>query len=538
MENRYINYFFKLSSIIKNNFVFSVSVTGTLILHLFFAWLPLERLEGFTFPWSKGPLMDDSYIFFTISRDLADWFSGMLPSLHLTSGFQPLIALLYTPFFQLFWDNKEIPIHCALSLNALLGFFAHISLYCLLRKIVSRAIATFLVSIWIWSPYVMNQTINGMETTLALLLLLITLQYYWQINDLAQSKNRSWVYLGLLLGIGFWARVDLGLLGVAIVIDQAWQSFRSDEPVFPVRMWNIILCSLTALVVASPWILFSVITTDNMIPLSGKGVHQITSLTFNYLDPNHPGFPYMMFVHFAKEFFLYQPFIALSQHISWQLFITGLGVIGLVLALRNRELRALFRPVWFVQLIILVSYLVFIGGFWHLNRYLYPVYTLMLFLHTALLSYFELKLKGRRWILSVLLFSLFIFYAFSYTSEYHSYLSKPRPSRYFSAVHFVKARIPPQVKIGTFQSGALSYWLNNQVINLDGVINREAYLHVKNKTLGTYLEDQKVDYLVEEKYLFKMWNHYLEGQLSKNFALVASKPGSGWYGWGIYKHIP
>jgi hypothetical protein len=57
-------------------------------------------------------------------------------------------------------------------------------------------------------------------------------------------------------------------------------------------------------------------------------------------------------------------------------------------------------------------------------------------------------------------------------------------------------------------------------------------------TLGTYLEDQKVDYLVEEKYLFKMWNHYLEGQLSKNFALVASKPGSGWYGWGIYKHIP
>jgi len=538
MENRYINHFIKLLSPIKKNFVFSVSVTGTLILHLFFAWLPLERLEGFIFPWSKGPLIDDSYIIFTISRGLADWFSGVVSSPHLTSGVQPLIALFYTPFFQLSWNNKEIPIHLALSLNALLGFFAHIYLYCLLRKIVSRAIATFLVSIWIWSPYVMNQTINGMETTLALLLLLMTLHYYWQINDLPQTKTRFWVFLGLLLGIGFWARVDLGLLGVAIVIDQAWQSLRSNEPVFSVRIWNIIFCSLTALVVASPWILFSVITTGNIIPLSGKGVHQITSLTFNYLDPNHPGLPYMMFVRFVKEFFLYQPLIAFSKHISWQLFTTGLGVIGLLLALQNRELRTLFRPVWFFQLIILASYLVFIGGFWHLNRYLYPVYTLMLFLHTALLRYIELKVKGRRWILPLLLFSIFIFYAFSYTSEYHSYLSKPRPSRYFSAAHFVKTRIPSQVKIGTFQSGALSYWLNNQVINLDGVINREAYLHVKNKTLETYLKDQKVDYLVEEKYLFRMWNRYLQGQLSKNFALVASKPGRGWYGWGIYKHIP
>ena len=167
----------------------------------------------------------------------------------------------------------------------------------------------------------------------------------------------------------------------------------------------------------------------------------------------------------------------------------------------------------------------FIGGFWHLNRYLYPVYTLMLFLHAALLGYVELKMKRRRWILPLLLFSIFIFYAFSYTSEYHSYLSKPRPSRYFSAAHFVKARIPSQVKIGTFQSGALSYWLDNQVINLDGVINREAYLHVKEKTLGTYLEEQKVDYLVEEKYLFRMWNRYLNGTTFQKLCSCGLKTG-------------
>jgi hypothetical protein len=533
-----MNYLLKCVSIIKKNIIFSLSATGALSLHLFFAWLPLDRLEGFTFPWSKGPLLDDSYIFFKISKDLAGWFSGILPSLHLTSGFQPLIALLYTPIFQLFWNNKELPIHCALSLNALLGFFAHIFLYCLLRRIVSRSIAAFLVSIWIWSPYVMNQTINGMETTLALLLLLITLNYYWQINNRPQSKTRSWIFLGILLGIGFWTRVDLGLLGLAIVIDQAWQSLRAGSPLISVRNRHMIFCALTALLVASPWILFTAITTGDIIPMSGKGVHQITSITFNYRDTSHPGFPYMMFVRFIKEFFLYQPFAALFQHISWQCFISVLYLIGLLGALRDRYVRTELRAIWFFQVIILTAYLVFIGGFWHLNRYLYPVYTLMLFIHAVSLRYMESKIRVRRWIFPLLLFFVFIPYAYSYTLQYYAYLAKPQPSRYFSAVQFVRARIPAQVTIGTFQSGALSYWLDNPVTNLDGVINREAYMHVKEKTLGTYLGEQDIEYLVEEIYLFRMWNRYLKGQLSNNYSLVTAKPGRGWYQIGIFKSKP
>ena len=220
----------RLLQTVKRNAVFSISVAGVLILHLVFAWLPLDRLEGFTFLWSKGPLIDDSYIIFKISRDLADWFSSVISSPHFTSGVQPLIALLYSIFFLIFWNNKELPIHLALSLNAFLGFFAHILLYCLLRKVASRAIATFLVSIWIWSPYVLNQSINGMETPLALLLLLSVLNYYWKINKKNLFAYRSWVILGMLLGIGFWTRVDIGMLGVVIVVDQVWLAITGEKP--------------------------------------------------------------------------------------------------------------------------------------------------------------------------------------------------------------------------------------------------------------------------------------------------------------------
>ena len=538
MGNRYIDHFIRLIHIIKKNVVFCISVTGVLILHLFFAWQPLNRLEGFRLLTSNGPLMDDSYIFFKISRDLADWLSGFLPSFQLTSGFQPLSALLYCPFFQIFWDQKEFPIHCALSLNAVLGFFANIFLYCLLRKIVNRSIATFLVSVWIWSPYVMNQTINGMETPLALLLLLITLHYYWRISQVSSSEYHSWLFLGLLLGIGFWARVDLAFLGVAIVLDQAWQGIRGDRRTLYFRVRNICYCSLIALVIASPWMIFTVINTGDIIPISGKGVHQITSVTFNYRNPYHPGFPFMMFERFKKEFLLYQPLITLSKHIYWQLFISSLGLVGFLLALRDRQLRSLLRHVWFFQAFLLLSYIAIIGGFWHLNRYLYPVYTLMLFLHAATLRYVASKIKERRWIVPLLLLFVFIFYAIVYSFQYHSFFSKPRPSRYFAASGFARSHIPPKAKVGTFQSGCLGYWLNNQVINLDGVLNKEAYFHLMNKAMDIYLEEQKIDYLIEEVYLFRKWNHYLEGQLSKNYSMVAVKPGRGWYQLGIYKRNP
>ena len=533
-----MNYLIKLIQIIKSNFIFCISAIGTLILHLTIAWQPLECLEGFSFLWSKGPLIDDSYIIFKISRDLADWFAGVIPSPQLTSGVQPLIAFLYAPFFLICGNSKEIPIHLALSLNAFIGLFAHLSLYCLLRKVASRSIATFLVSVWIWSPYVMNQTINGMETPLALLLLLSVINYYWSINQVPLSAYGSWLLLGILLGVGFWARVDLGFLGVAIVLDQAWLAIKDDQMTRFLRFRNVLLCAITALVLASPWMIFTALSTGNLVPISGRAVHQVTSVTFNEYNPNNSNFPVMMFRRFAREFLMCQPLAALFKHIFWQVFITFLSIVGFIIAGRELQRRLLFRPVWIFQIIILTSYIIFIGGFWHLNRYLYPVYTLMLLLHANTLSSLECRFKLKPWFVTVVLLFLFIPYAFSYSWQYYSPLSQKHHPRYLSGALFAKSHIPPDAKVGTFQSGCLSYWLPNQIINLDGVTNKEAYLHLKNKTLGSYLDGQQIDYLVEEVFLFNRWDNYLKKSFKHYTRIVLNKEGRlqrDWEKWGIYK---
>jgi hypothetical protein len=246
----------------------------------------------------------------------------------------------------------------------------------------------------------------------------------------------------------------------------------------------------------------------------------------------------MMFSHFKEEFLIFQPLAALSEHILWKSFIAGLSLVGFIVVLLDRQLRGMFRPIWILQASLLVSYIVFIGGFWHLNRYLYSFYTLMLLLHAATLYYLDKKYKLRQWVARMVLFLLFIPFALAYAFQYHSNWITNLPPRYLSGALFAKGHIPPKVTVATFQSGCLGYWLDNKVINLDGVMNEEAYFHLKNKTLGPYIDEQKIDYFVDEVFLFKLWNNYLDGQLSKRFTMVNLKKNAdpqGRANWGIYR---
>jgi hypothetical protein len=527
---------------LKDDAIFWISSIGVLLLHLVIAWRPLDCLEGFPLLYSNGPLFDDSYIYFKMSRDLADWYAGCNPSIQFSSGFQPLLALLYSLFFSLFWSDRELPIHCTLSLNAALGFFANVILYALLRRVVSRSSATFLASLWIWSTYVMVQTVNGMETTLALLMLMVALLYYHTLCDRSERSAAAWIRLGAILGIGFWARVDLGFLGVAIALDQLWRSLQGGQTGVMPALRRIFLCGFTALTIALPWIIFTLISTGHLLPVSGSAVRTITSVFFAYMGRETAGFPQAMLSYLAPEFRLFQPLAGISQNLFWQLSISGAALAGLILSLRDRQLRTLYRPFLLFQLMTVTCYVFFIGGFWHFNRYLYPTYTLMLFFHAAVLRAVEAKCKPYLRYLPVACALACIPYAMTYASQYLDFFSHPRPARYLSLARFAKGQVPPLPAVGAFQSGCLSYFLDNRVINLDGVINENAHFHLSHKSLDSYLREQAIEYIVEEEFLFRMWDDYLDGRISRNYELVAQTRQKGlpllWSTINIYKRKP
>jgi hypothetical protein len=296
---------------------------------------------------------------------------------------------------------------------------------------------------------------------------------------------------------------------------------------------------LTALLVASPWIAFTISDTGAILPISGRAVRLVTGVLFDFRHPGHRDFISLMYMYFKKELFAFQPLAALLHYPLWPLFITALSLAGLFPALLSKRLRGLLRPLLIFQAILVLSYILFIGGFWHLNRYLYPFYTLLLFLHAATLVYAQSKLRLKALSAGITLSVICAVYIFSYAAQYRSQWSMQLPARYLSASLFAREHVPPGVKVGTFQSGCHSYWLDNRVVNLDGVVNRDAYFSLYAKTMDRYLEKEEIDYLVEEVFLFKMWDEYLGGQLSRSYDLVdmrvEKKLGEANSRLGIYK---
>jgi hypothetical protein len=79
------------------------------------------------------------------------------------------------------------------------------------------------------------------------------------------------------------------------------------------------------------------------------------------------------------------------------------------------------------------------------------------------------------------------------------------PARYQDA-KYINKNIPEEKKIGSFNSGIRQYYTpNHSVINLDGVVNVEAYRARSETRLSTYIKQNGICYLVIES-----WAHRLD----------------------------
>ena len=62
----------------------------------------------------------------------------------------------------------------------------------------------------------------------------------------------------------------------------------------------------------------------------------------------------------------------------------------------------------------------------------------------------------------------------------------------------MKDQVERGEKIGSYQSGALGYFLeHNTVINLDGVVNPNAFRALKNNNSFGYIKSENIDYVTD-----------------------------------------
>lgn len=504
--------------IIYNILLFNILFIALLI-RLYISWRPLVYLDNLFIP-------DDAYISLKIAKNITSGLGITFDGIHMTNGFQCLYVFLLIPFY-LFCANDIItPIHLALTFSSLCDMVTIILVYKIVLRLSDKSSALFSTFLWCFSPPIISNTLNGLETSLNVsLLAACTYFYITKIRGKGDIHSR-YIILGLLFGSLILARVDSIFFSIAICLDLLWISRPLVNAIkLKSLMRNFIKIIIGGLVILLPWWLIEIYYLQSIVPESLKSLQlqvssHTTSLFWNifyslYHLANSPiligsRFKFNFFVMMAAE-----PLAIQLMVLTVLFLIIGSSIYGLQRFLKETTNgNIIFLLIY--GLLLLLFYSLYLPAFWFFKRYYHPIF-LAITIYCGLFFF----LVSKRWLenRSKLIKSIFIaicyiiiFYSFApslklfiWGTPSHSIDTKIFGAKgYYSIAKGAAKNIPPGTKVGAFQSGAFGYFLNeNLVFNLDGKVNYDALDALKRNEIFKYIETQDINYLIAWDWNFK-----------------------------------
>lgn len=505
-----------------------------LLLRLLLAWAP------FTYLASRGSLVDDAFYSFSIARNLAAGRGPTADGIHPTSGFQPLYTFLLVPFYLLFPQDPVLPIHLALCLLAIAGAATGLFIFRIARRTAGTAPAFLALFLWTFAPYYLAQGQNGLETGLFGLALAATLDFY--LHRARQNPvPRDLCILGLLLGITLLSRVDGILFAAALAIDQILAS-----PNLPKGVARTALTAAMAMLTVVPYVAFLYFRFGVFLPESGSAVRFLSLAygTLFVLGPRsafffppeqvplvyHLGslrkaiqvlisepllFPASLPLYLASAARLFGPRALL------QVFAGGCLLVLNLLWLRRRghaERRGLLRVGTLCAALWVSVYAWGVLGQWWFGRYFFPLFLLMALASALALDRIASTRLGRmgagRLALVAAAAHLLLF-AHQVPGHFLQHRPYENVSAYMQAAQMLDGALAQESRGGAFQSGTIGYFSRHPVVNLDGVVNRDAAKALREGRMADYIREEAIEAVID-------WPQWMEALLFRR-----SAPGTG-----------
>lgn len=444
-------------------------------------------------------MTEDGYLMLTVSRNLAIGLGmsvsdGTIP----TNGVQPLIAFLFTlPYLATGGDKVTslIGVHLIHTIIALGGAFA-------VRALVARILAPRDTSpLWPWAaallwflgPHLLRHSMNGLETGLYTLVLVLTLLAFARVIE--RGEGATWglrLGLGALCGLSVLARNDAVFLVTAIFA--VWAVVELSRAGIVPMLSRLIPPGLLSVAVAAPWLLNNLLRFGSVVPVSG------TAQSFDASFGQNAGMlPAKLFEHMV-------PMVPVpgSLELNPVLQIVMLLAVGLALALLAWRLWRFGTPAARAVVVAyalhgaaLVFYYGYIFGAPHfLGRYLAPLAPLLI--AAALAAALELgrwAIRTRPEALAALYSGLGI--ALSLAILIRALFPGVTFQGHEQVVAWTEANVPEDVWVGAVQTGTLGYW-HDRTYNLDGKVNPEAL--AANRTEGhvlNYVVESPIRYVID-----------------------------------------
>jgi hypothetical protein len=452
---------------------------------------------------------DDAFYYFAIARNILDGNGATFDGINVTNGFHPLWLALITPFWVFGGDT---PIHLALTLGALFGA-ATASLIFLLLHHATRSVLPGLLGglFFALHPAIVTDSVNGLESSLTVVLIALALFALLRLRLAepdAETRSLAFAMFGLVCALLMLARTDSVFIVAALVlyiaVRQGFSRWRYPAMVVAVAS----VCML-------PWFIWSKLATGAFTQISGR----VGGVYFRKAYINEHGDALGTRVRHGWEVIrqifteeVPQSYFISQERSEWIAILAAVLVIATV-AVAAWRLRGSYGTVALVVAVAATGFalgLAYHGGVrWFTRTWYYApaayfgAVALGLFLHAIVVLVRDAVPGIRPRVYQFLMGGVYTVAAIGlwFAYEPQSALDEPAGGRFslqmYEGARWMAENTPPGVRAGSFNAGIIGYYAERPVVNLDGVVNEDAYHALDDCTMTVYIVEAGIDYLID-----------------------------------------
>ncbi len=443
-------------------------------------------------------MVDDSFYYLEIGRNIAIGKGFTFDGLHITNGFQPLYQFLVAAVFRLTQDN-EAGIRFVKALEAVILAMGAILLFRLAYKLTHSRGAAWIAAGVLFLPGPYGHPFGkglfiGMESGINFVMLLFLL-HMWIESMNGRKQARFFFLYGLVIGLTFLARLDNIFLIAGIAIHHVYFLRKKDSP----NLSNLLVTAAVSSAIGICYLLWNYFQFGDIVPISGRvqnWVSQQRSAQFLALGWFDWVKNTLWFIFDIKP-------VALLPIIG----IFGLPMLVLIqkVTTRSSDAKALYDARHFSFLLVLwitslfkVSYYSLFHQYPRSGDYWYYVQEVILFAVCAgyVSGYVFGRLKDARWEViarygSLGLMALSLFSILNTKPVFEWELAS------YTVTRDVSRFVNEEAILGAKDAGVLGYFLPNPVVNLDGLVNDERFFEYLNSgRVGQYVLEEDIQYIL------------------------------------------
>lgn len=512
---------------------------------------------------AQGPLLDDCFYAFGIARNIAQGQGSTFDGVHATNGYQPLYVFLLVPLYVVCGGNDDAPIRIALVFSAVLNVLTGWVLYRLLRRRASFAASLLGLILWGFGPVVVRHALNGLETALAMFLVAAVLEYYLTVyRPLPRPGPRHAMTLGMLLGLAILARIDAALLAVAVAVDQ----IRGGS----LGRTRLVHAGAVCAVVLIPWCVANEALLGRLLPDSGLATRFLSQayaardvptlarateprhehrelLLFNVSESllllgTSP--PVLIFTRSLERVLQEMHVDPPARRLALSVFVAGL-IAAALLASHSRRwsgtpvLSGEHVVMYLHALLLVAVYCFVVYGHIFFSRYYYPIFFLSVFVGA---STFETILRGLERVSTTArrAAALAVIGLYAILMPFMAQ-NRLRGAHYgfVNVTDWIVAHTAPGARIGVFNCGAIGYFSDRHVFNLDGKVNPAALAALRGRNLDDYLRSEGIEYVIDHRWILRRFELVQGSDLGAGrWSRMAEGLELGVAGWEAYRVRP